>query len=68
MGGGVGWRAGKGGDGVGAPESIVGATSTGSLKNLTTALVWLVTRGVMGGGVGRWPMEGGQGGRWEGLV
>ena len=31
---------------------------TGSLKNLTT--------GLMGGGVGRWPMEGGQGGRWGG--
>ena len=37
----------------------------GSLKNLTTGLIWLVTRG-MGGGVGRWPMEGGQGGRWGG--
>ena len=39
----------------------------GSLKNLTTGLIWLVTRGRcggMGGGVGRWPMEGGQGGRW----
>ena len=31
----------------------------GSLKNLTTALIWLVTRV---GGWGRWPMEGGQGG------
>ena len=36
-------------------------------KNLTTGLIWLVTRvGGMGGGVGRWPMEGGQGGRWGG--
>ena len=30
------WRAGKGGDGGGAPESSVGA-----LKNLTTGLIWL---------------------------
>ena len=30
-----------------------------SLKNLTTGLIWLVTRV----GVGRWPMEGGQRGR-----
>ena len=37
-----------------------------SLKNLTTGLIWLVTTGGMGGGVGRWPMEGGQGGRWGG--
>ena len=40
-----------------------------SLKTLTTGLIWLVTRGRrggMGGGVGRWPMEGGQGGRWGG--
>ena len=36
-----------------------------ALKNLTTGLIWLVTRvGGIGGGVGRWPMEGGQGGRW----
>ena len=48
------WRAGKGGDGGGgAPESSVGATKMhwfpllGSLKNLTTGLIWLVT------GVGR---------------
>ena len=38
----------------------------GSLKNLTTGLIWLVTTAGMGGGVGRWPMEGGQGGRWGG--
>ena len=34
------------------------------LKNLTTGLIWLV--GGMGGGVGRWPMEGGQGGEMGG--
>ena len=45
-----GWRAGKGGDGGGAPESSVGATKGalvppfGSLKNLTTSLILLVTR------------------------
>ena len=52
------WRAGKGGDGGG---TSVGATkgALGSLKNLTTGLIC----GGMGGGVGRWPMEGGQGGR-----
>ena len=46
------WRAGKGGDGGGAPESSVGATKKctvlGSLKNLTTG----------GGGVA----QGGDGG------
>ena len=52
----------------GATEKSVGATFMhcfpflGSLKNLTTGLIWLVTRvGGWGGGVGRWPMEGGQG-------
>ena len=112
------WRAGKGGDGGGAPESGLGSLKNlttgliwlvtsggdggrrgevahggrargemggfpllgslknltkgalvpflGSLKNLTTGLIWLVTTGGMGGGVGRWPMEGGQGGRWGG--
>ena len=50
------WRAGKGGDWGGAPESSVGATKValfffwGSLKNLTTGLIWLVTRvGGLGG-------------------
>ena len=59
--------------GGGAPESSVGATKDalvppfGLPKNLTTGLIWLVTEGRgMGGGVGRWPMEGGQGGRWGG--
>ena len=38
-----------------------------SLKNLTTGLIWLVTRvGGWGGGVGRWPMEGGEGGEMGG--
>ena len=56
----------------GAPESSVGATKGALvpafqlLKNLTSGLIWLVTTGGMGGGVGRWPMEGGQGGRWGG--
>ena len=57
------WRAGKGGDGVGAPESIVGAKGALIPTCLTTGLTWLVTRvGTTGGmgGVGRWPMEGGR--------
>ena len=70
------WRAGKGGDGVGAPESsvqqkvhcffLLGC----SLKNLTTGLIFFAgdEGGGMGGGVGRWPMEGGQGGRWGGGI
>ena len=34
---------------------------------LTTGLIWLVTRvGGWGGGVGRWPMEGGEGGEMGG--
>ena len=61
------WRAGKGGDGGGAPESSVGAT------RCTDSPFWAPLKrsdlagdegGGMGGGVGRWPMEGGQGGRW----
>ena len=52
------WRAGKGGDGGGGAWFPL----LGSLKNLSTGLIWLG----MGGGVGRWPMEGGQGGRWGG--
>ena len=56
-------RAGKGGrwGGGGAPEQqkVHWFTLLGSLKNLTTGLIWLVTRlGGWGGGVGRWPMEG----------
>ena len=40
----------------------------GSLKNPTTGLIWLVTRGGgMGEGVGRWPMEGGQN-NWSDLA
>ena len=39
----------------------------GSLKNLTTGLIWLVTRvGGWGGAVGRWPMEGGERGEMGG--
>ena len=67
------WRAGKGGDGgtrerCGSNQKKVRwFLFLGSLKNLTTGLIWLVTTGGgMGGGVGRWPMEGGQGGRWGG--
>ena len=55
------WRAGKGGDGVGAPESSVKVhwfTFFGSLQNLTTGLIWLVTR------VGGW--RAGKGGDWGG--
>ena len=71
MGGGVGrWpmEGGQGGRWGGAPESSVGAIKVAPFQlPLTTGLIWLVTRGRrggMGGGVGRWPMEGGQGGRW----
>ena len=35
------------------------------LRDLTTGLIWLVTREDRGRR-GRWPMEGGQGGRWGG--
>ena len=39
----------------------------GSLKNLTTGLIWLVRREGSGRKRGgRWPREGGQGGRWGG--
>ena len=51
------WRAGKGGDGGGAPESSVGAT-----KNLT-GLIWLVTRvGGWGEAWGGGPWRAGKGG------
>ena len=65
------WRAGKGGDGGGAPESSVGATKgalvwfplLGSLKNLTTGLIWLVTRvGGCGEAWGGGPWRAGKGG------
>ena len=55
------WRAGKGGDGggreqcgffLGSPYQLVDLAGDEAEK--------------MGGGVGRWPMEGGQGGRWGG--
>ena len=64
MGEGVG-RWPKGGDvGGGAVQKVHWFTPFfGSLKNLTTGLIWLV-RG--GGMVGRWPMEGGQGGEMGG--
>ena len=58
------WRAGQGGEmGGGGTREQCGSNK---IKNLTTGLIWLVTSGGMGGGVGRWPMEGGQGGRWGG--
>ena len=73
------WRAGKGGDGVGAPESSVGATKVhwflGSLQKLTEECgsnkncigsFFGDEGGGMGGGVGRWLMEGGQGGEMGG--
>ena len=72
MGGGVGrWpmEGGQGGRWGGAPESSVGATKHalvscfGLLKNLTTGLIWLVTR--VGGGGEAWgggPWRAGKGG------
>ena len=59
------WRAGKGGDGGGAPESSVGATKDALVPPFGSDLAG-AEGGGMGGGVGRWPMEGGQGGRWGG--
>ena len=62
------WRAGKGGDGGGHQRAVWGATKVfpvlGSqqLSDLAGD-----EGGGWGGGVGRWPMEGGQGGRgWGG--
>ena len=56
MGGGGPGRRARGGEmGGGAPESSVGATRVrwfhllGSFKNLTIGLIWLVTRGGVGG-------------------
>ena len=48
--------------GGGAPESSVGAINPNNWSDLAgdDGEAW----GGMGGGVGRWPMEGGQGGRW----
>ena len=37
----------------------------GTREQCGTSLILLVSGG-MGGSVGRWPMEGGQGGRWGG--
>ena len=91
------------GEQCGSNKRCTGFPVFGLPKNLTTGLIWLVTRvggwgawgggswragkggdgvpllkpnnwsdlagdegGGMGGGVGRWPMEGGQGGRWAG--
>ena len=48
------WRAGKGGDGGGHQRAVWEQQNLGSLKNQTTG---------DGGGVGRWPMADGQGGR-----
>ena len=61
--------AGKGGDGVGAPESIVlWEQQTVHWFSFGLPNNWFDLAGDegggMGGGVGRWPMEGGQGGRW----
>ena len=39
---------------------------TETRKNLTTGLIWLVTRVGGWGEAWGWPMEGGQRGRWEG--
>ena len=62
------WRAGKGGDGEGAPESSVGATKGAPVppvkpSNLTTGLLWLVTRvGGWGEAWGGSPWRAGKGG------
>ena len=72
MGGGVGRWPMEGGQGgrwgggtreqCGSNKRCTGSPFLTSLKNLTTGLIWLVTRvGGWGGGVGRWPMEGGEG-------
>ena len=54
----------------GASESSVGATKGPFLGSLKKPNNWSDLAGDegggMGGGVGRWPMEGGQGGRWGG--
>ena len=57
--GGGSWRAGKGGDGGGHQKAVWEPFQT-----FTTGLMAGDEGGGMGGGVGRWPMEGGQGGRW----
>ena len=66
------WRAGKGGDG-GGPQRAVWEQQ--KRQWLTFGITkkpnnWSDLAGAegggMGGGVGRWPMEGGQGGRWGG--
>ena len=76
MGGGVGrWpmEGGQGGRWGGAPESSVGATKDALVppfglpkKPNNWSDLAGAEGGGMGGGVGRWPMEGGQGGRWGG--
>ena len=54
-----GWRAGKGGDGGRGTREQCG-------NKRCTASPFFDNEGGGMGGVGRWPMEGGQGGRWGG--
>ena len=63
------WRAGKGGDGGGGHQRAVWEQQKmhcpllGSLKNLTTGLIWLVTRvGGWGEAWGGGPWRAGKGG------
>ena len=65
------WRAGKVRNEKGTREQCgqqkcTGSPFLGSLKNLNWSDLAGDEGGGMGGGVGRWPMEGGQGGRWGG--
>ena len=62
------WRAGKGGDGGGGTREQCGSNKNAlppllSLKNLTTGLIWLVTRvGGWGEAWGGGPWRAGKGG------
>ena len=67
------WRAGKGGDGGGGhqravweQQKCIGSPFWAPLKPNNRSDLAGDEGGGMGGGVGRWPMEGGQGGRWGG--
>ena len=67
------WRAGKGGDGGGTREQCgsnkrcIGSPFCAPFKNLTTGLIWLVTRvGGWGEAWGGGPWRAGKGGRWGG--
>ena len=55
-GGGVGQGSGQGGE----------MRAGGHQRDWSIGLIWLVTRGGWGGGVGGWAREAGKGGRWGG--